>query len=266
MAPDDDDEDAMLRLVEQDPKAMRLASERLRSDEHFVCQAMQRHPYAYRYAAHAVRNNLATARWAVTEDWRLLQYVPAGGVLVDAARIALAHDVYALEHAPEVVRDDKSDVLPLVKKNGRVLRHASDRLRDDSEVVHAAVRSTGEAYLFASARLKEDAKIAAAAVRSCEVIAYDPERWKKPRFAVVAAARAPQVIRHLPWETHAASLRALVRYRPSLLRLVRAPTRELVEAALASNATSAWPARPARRDVAAGPKARNGWGKKLSCL
>ena len=53
---------------------------------------------------------------------------------------------------------EKSEILTLVKQNGRDLRYASDELQNDKEVVLEAVKQDGNALQFASLELQNEIK------------------------------------------------------------------------------------------------------------
>jgi hypothetical protein len=62
----------------------------------------------------------------------------------------------SLKHASRAGKDNKSNVLKAVRRNGYNLKHASDRLRNDVEVVWEALKHRPMAIHYASERLQRD--------------------------------------------------------------------------------------------------------------
>ncbi len=72
-----------------------------------------------------------------------------------------------LRHAAHELKNDKTFILSVVRKNAFALRYASDALQMDREVVQAAVQNNGFALAYASRELQGDRELVLAAVEEC---------------------------------------------------------------------------------------------------
>jgi hypothetical protein len=73
---------------------------------------------------------------ALEDRWWYEQY--SAGVLKALWLAKVKQDGYALEHAPEELRNDREIVLAAVKQHGEVaLNHASEELRNDRDIKQA---------------------------------------------------------------------------------------------------------------------------------
>ena len=79
-------------------------------------------------------------------------------------------------------------VLPIVKRDPRLLWLASNELQDDKEVVMAAVTRDGGALAYASARLQDDKEVVIAAVtKDGNLLKYASERLRDDNEVVWTA-------------------------------------------------------------------------------
>ena len=95
---------------------------------------------------------------------------------------------YALQMAPESLRNDKELVLAAVKRNAEALKLASADLRNTPEVVLAAVKQDGSALLWASAEMGNIREVVMAAVKQYGNALMDASADLKNTLEVVLAA------------------------------------------------------------------------------
>jgi tetratricopeptide (TPR) repeat protein len=150
--------------VKENGRALKYASEALKSDRDVVLSAFKVNEGALEYASETLKNDKEFVLGAIKVNDVALEY--ASEALKndkDFVLAAIKESVAAFLHASKNLKNDKEVVLSAVKKSGYVLEYASDALKNDREVVLAAVKQTGYALEYASDSLKNDPEIRAAA-------------------------------------------------------------------------------------------------------
>ena len=141
-------------------EAIKYASDELKNDNEFMLFVMKGRPYTFQYASYALMHNRDTVMAAVTESWKVLEYMPMYNDDKEVIMTAVVQDGWALEHASDRLKNDKEVVMAAIAWNGCTLRYASDELKSDREVVMAAVTNNGLALEYS--KLKDDDIVKAA--------------------------------------------------------------------------------------------------------
>ena len=157
-----------------------FVSERLRSSDSFMRDAVKQNGFALRSASVEFQSDKALVLAAVTSRGCSLKY--ANETLRADKQVvmtAVANNCWSLKYASETLKADREVVMTAVAANGDSLEYASESLRADREVVMTAVAASGYSLEYASESLRAARGAAAAAA------------------AAVAAAAAATAAAHL---------------------------------------------------------------------
>ncbi|MDX2345809.1 MAG: DUF4116 domain-containing protein [Legionella sp.] len=150
-------ESIVLASVKTDGLALQYASNQLRADLTIVLAAVTQNGLALQYALKtnepivlaAIKQNKLAIQYASTElrtnrqlVIRIIQTETDRGIIL--AVLSLAG--WALQHAPQNIKNDFEFVLAAVTQNGQALQYASLRLRTNSTITSAAVRQNNLAH------------------------------------------------------------------------------------------------------------------------
>ena len=186
------DETVVLEAIAADVDAFQFASERLRTTDSFVRDAVARHSLALRYGSGELQDDrelvLAAAKQFTWPLDNLLAHV-SRRLKADKEVVltAVAHG-HTLLHASETLRSNKNVVLAAVAVNSGALGYASASLQADKEVVLAAVARCGHALDDASESLRADKEVVLAAVtQRGDSLQFTCESLKADKEVVLAA-------------------------------------------------------------------------------
>jgi hypothetical protein len=193
-----DDDEFMDEACRRNGLSLQWASKRLRNDKKIVLAACRSNPLALRHALLIDKEVVMTAFTGtcpdhqalaecvpeeflqdeevmytmVSNDWRLLKYVPQGKWSEKLIQCGLEQSGMALSYAPKKYRENKELVIKAVTNDFRVLTKIPAWLRYDDNVLCAALRSSPEAMVFANEQAEE------AAIEHAKSTPFDKKRAK----------------------------------------------------------------------------------------
>ena len=165
----------------------------LYNDAAVMLRVVERSPWHFEFASHAVRSNHQVTLAAVSRAGNTLQFACDSlrndrSVVLAAVRQSGA----ALRDASEALQKDREVVKAVVSSQGSMLRQTEPQFRDDFDIVFAAVSQSGSALEHASLMLRDDERIVAKAVEStARALQYASRRLKgTPRLIIAACKHA----------------------------------------------------------------------------
>ena len=159
-----DDEVVALAVALADARAFNFVSERLKTSDSFMRDAVARDGGVLKYASVEIRADRQLVLAAVT------------------------HTGSAMRSASEELKCDKDFVLPVVTRNGDSFMFVSSALKADKQVVMAAVAQNGCYLEFASKQLKADKQVVLVAVaEDGHSLTYASKQLKADKQVVLTA-------------------------------------------------------------------------------
>lgn len=178
-----DDEDIITIALQEDPNALKFASQRLKSSREFVVKAMNINSYHLVNASSELRNDKNLVRKIINDGgWFLFAYYceDSKSLLCDRDFTCFASGAEFFDYIGEDLKSDREFVLEMVKDNGCILLYTNDELRNDRELILAAVSSCEFVFENLAPIFQDDKEIVAMAVKkSGDLIKFASDRLKK---------------------------------------------------------------------------------------
>lgn len=190
-----DNENVVSEAVKTNIESLKYASERIRNDEVFIRQLLEKDGNFLLYSGKKILNKrenyiiaLNNTEWSdeIAELWKESEIFDANDI--EMFKIILPKCDFFFEFAGKKLKSDKEFCKFVLSLDGYLLSHCSTKIKDDKEFVLLAVRTAkyevndyeDSPLRFASKRLKDDIEVVKEAIKhNKNAVRYASERVVK---------------------------------------------------------------------------------------